>query len=361
MKLLARSRNHLVLLALAAAIVAAGCEGSGAESVSLRARPPGAAAIAPLAVGDRFPVGSYRNLNPVPGGTVDLAQSIGKRPVLLFYWIAGHPRSEELFRRLEAMVQEVGPDRLALYGVAVPRPNIGAEAITARVRELGLRSPVIDDEDFAIGRRLEVAQVPHITILDREGRLRLSNGASLRQAMSGGLSLEAVIRRTAATGEIDEYGKLARYFPVKEMEGRPCPDFRARLLGDSVEHNFAGMIDGRKLNVLIFWSVDCPHCRHSLPEINAWLRQHPDGVNVVSAAKVTSEATKIKTREFCEYNDFVFPTFVDDSNLADLFNITSTPTILIIRPDGVIDTAMVAAEPSFATTIESKRREILGS
>lgn len=348
----------LTSLAVALALATFGCSRTGAEAEASAAPPPKVAQVAP---GEAFPAGSYANLNPDPGGTIDLGGTLGSEPVLLYYWIAGNARSEELFRQLEALVGEVGGERLALYGVAVPRPNAGAAAISARVRALGLRSPVIEDLDFQIGQRLGVMTVPHIALIDREGRLQLSNGASLKQSVDGGLDLEAVIRSTAATGSLETYGALARYFPVRELEGSRCPDFRAPRLTDSVEQTWSALIDHNKLNLLVFWSVDCPHCRHSLPEINDSFRRNSDWLNVVSAAKVTDEASRIKTRQFCDLNDFGFPTLVDDSDLTELFKVTSTPTILVIRPDGVIDSAFVSAVEDFGAAIEQKRREILGS
>ena len=51
----------------------------------------------------------------------------------------------------------------------------------------------------------------------------------------------------------------------------------------------------------------------------------------------------------------------DGRDITELFNVTTTPTILIIRPDGVIDSAMVTADSTFGATIERKKREILGS
>jgi thiol-disulfide isomerase/thioredoxin len=339
-------------------ISAFGCGQSSSEAPVAAAA---AAPIAPLAPGEIFPAGTYRNLNPDPGGEIDLAPVIGSRPVILYYWVPGNARSEEIFRELEALALEVGEEQLALYGIAVPRPNASAQAIAGRIGAQGFRAPVIEDLDFEIGKRLQVQSVPYIAVLDRQGRLQLSNGASLKQVIAPGFTLEAAIRNVSESGELSAYGTLGRYFPVVELEGSPCPDFRAAELQTSVEQTWSRMMDDEKLNVLIFWSVDCPHCRHALPEINTWLRTNADGLNVVSAAKIPNEAIKVKTREFCNVNDFIFPTLVDDSNLTDLFHVTSTPTIVFIRPDGVVDSASVSAADGFAAVIERKKREFLGS
>lgn len=321
----------------------------------------GEAQIVPLTHGEPFPAATYRNLNPNAGGTIDLSQALGSKPVILFYWIVGHERAEQAFRDLEELTSTISADQLALYGVAVPRPNADAAKITERIRALGFRSPVIEDEGFVIGKQLEVARVPHIALVDREGRLQLSNAASLRQQVTPDLDIEGAILRFAESGTLDTYGKLDRYFPVTELAGRPCPDFSAPMVASKVEQRLSSLMDDEKLNLLIFWSVDCPHCRQSLPEINSWLRQNRDAVNVVSAAKVTSESDRRRTSEFCDVNGFDFPTLAVDSDQTELFHVTSTPTILVIRPDGVIDSAVIDAHGEFGEIIEQKKREILGS
>ena len=57
------------------------------------------------------------------------------------------------------------------------------------------------------------------------------------------------------------------------------------------------MIKEDHVNVLIFWSVNCQHCRRELPLINAWLKQNQDGLNVISAAGVPDAVTKTRTDE----------------------------------------------------------------
>jgi thiol-disulfide isomerase/thioredoxin len=192
--------------------------------------------------------------------------------------------------------------------------------------------------------------------------LRLSNGASLVQVLGYKLDVGQAIRRTAETGKLMTYGYLDRYFPVRELEGEKCPDFTAPMLDDSVEREWYSLLDDSKVNVLIFWSVECGHCRKSLPEINAWLKSNPEGVNVVSCATVPSETVKTKTREFCKLNDFRFPTLVDsDAEIGELYRVTTTPTIVIIGPDGVVDSAIVSGNSDFVGTIEKRKKALLGS
>lgn len=317
--------------------------------------------VRPVVPGDPFPTGVFANLNSAAGGPaeIDLTQYLGKKPLVLYYWIATNTRSETVFLDLEKLVGEIGADRIGLVGAAVPRENLGEDKIRERLSARGIRSPVLSDVGFRVGKQLGVSSVPHISVIDADGRLRLTNGASLSQVLGYDLDLAKAIRRTAETGDLMTYGYLDPYFPVRELEGEPSPDFTAPQLRDGVERQWHDMLDHAKLNVLIFWSVDCPHCRKSLPEINAWLRENPDGLNVVSCAHVNSEATRSKTLEFCEKNDFRFPTLADDSQISELYKVTSTPTIVIIGPDGVVDSAIISGYADFGRSIQKKKEQLL--
>jgi len=345
--------------------VALGCspEAGSAEQTGAAATPQATPVPVPATrFGDKLTAGSYANLNRRPNqpARVDLAHELGARPVILFYWIAGNPRADEMFDALDALVGELGRDKVGLYGVVLRRSERDDAAIASRVGEMSLDVPVLDDPEFEIGQRLLVQSVPNITILDREGRLRLTNGASLDQDLEYKMTVKTAIRRVAETGTLGTYGYLERYYPVKELVGKKCPDFKAPLLSTSVEQHWSTMLKEDQVNVLIFWSVDCPHCRRSLPEINTWLKTKPSGVNVISAAQVANDATRVKTKEFCDLNGFVFPTLVDqDLHVSQLYQVTSTPTILIIRPDGVIDSAVLDSHADFAKTIEEKKKALL--
>lgn len=331
--------------------------------LSLAVRAQGSAAPAgPVFAGDPFPAAVLKNLNPSAGQqpTVDLAQVLGKKAVVFCYWIAGNSRSEEVLLQLQALAAELGPERLAVYGMVMRRPGREEDAIRERMQALNVRVPVLDDEGFKIGSRLRVQSVPNITLIDREGHLRLANGATLTQTLEYRMDLRGAIRRAAETGKVGTYGYLDRYYPVKELVGKRCPDFKAPLLSSRTEQNSSTLFDGQKLNVLIFWSVDCPHCRQLLPEINTWLKQNPSGVNVISAAMVTNPAIKTKTQEFCNLNGFVFPTLEDDGKrISDQFLVTTTPTILIIRPDRIVDSVLLSDLTDFGKAIEEKKRLLL--
>ena len=95
--------------------------------------------------------------------------------------------------------------------------------------------------------------------------------------------------------------------------------------------------------------------------INAWLRQNQESFNVISAAGIPDDDTKARTKEFCAINDFVFPTLVDqEMKISTLYQITSTPTILFIGPDGIIDSVVLSSTERFGDVATRKKQKLLG-
>jgi thiol-disulfide isomerase/thioredoxin len=326
---------------------------------------------APAGFGEVFPAGTYVNLNAGGGGAprIDLKGVIGKTPVVLCYWIPQHPRAEETLLGVQELADEAGPSKLVVYGVVTPPVGANEAAVQnwlkitkERIAALKLHIPVLQDEGFKIGRLLGVRSVPNVSALDAEGRLRMTNAGGLKQVIEYKMDVAGALRRLAETGRVGSYGVLPPYFPAVELVGKKCPDFEAPLVGSGTVRNMSSLLAPNKLNVLIFWAEDCPHCRKSLPQINAYVKAHPDGINVVTAAKILSDAARTQTEEYCKQEAFVFPTVMDkELKLGALFMVTSTPTIFIIRPDGVIDSVLFSGETDYSATFEEKKKQFVKS
>jgi len=97
-----------------------------------------------------------------------------------------------------------------------------------------------------------------------------------------------------------------------------------------------------------------------MPQISEWFKGNGTGFNVVSAAFVKNDAVRTKTKEYCEANSFSFPTLVDsDQKVAALYSVTSTPTILVVRGDGVIDSVLLTTDDSFPTKMREIRERLM--
>ena len=319
--------------------------------------------VDPVLPGETFAKGTFANFNVQAGGpeTIDLEASLGQRAVIFVYWVAGHERADKTLKQIQEIAGKLAADRTVIYGVTYPQAGRAKPEIVKRLADLGIKFPVLDDTGFVLGQQLRVQTVPNISIVDSDGKLRLANGASLLQVIGYEQTVQTAIERAVKHGEVGSYGYLERYYPVNELVGKECPDFKAPLLSNSVEQRLSGLIKKDHVNVLIFWSVNCQHCRRELPIINAWLRQNQEGLNVITAAGIADDVTKTRTKEFCDINKFVFPTLVDhDLRISNLYQITSTPTILFISPDGVVDSVLLSTSDDFGEIATQKKKELLG-
>src|SRR5215510_4942526 len=129
-----------------------------AASVPGAAVPPLRDASQRATFGEKFPLSTFDNLNTDAGGPsrIDLVNVVGKKPVLLYSWIPGDPRSEKVFQELQALTDELGADRIVLYGVT--RPPFGSTdtlPIRARIQDLKIHVPVLHDSSYLLFKALE--------------------------------------------------------------------------------------------------------------------------------------------------------------------------------------------------------------
>lgn len=340
-----------------------------AVAVSLPAlphRPPGTRGASPdvpqAVFGERFPAWTYVNANEGAGGVakIDLAATLGKTPVIFYFWAPGTIRSDSVLSDLQALVARQGPGKLVLYAIVSPLAVADVATVKTKARDLKLSAPVLWDESFRLMQQLHIMTTPCIAIVDRGGILRLSNGVSLKQPLEYKMTLEDGVKRVATTGQLGTYGELPRYDPVTELVGKKPPEFELPEATDGIPRRSTSLLSSDKLTVLVFWSIDCSHCVKFMPRLNGWLRNHREGMNVVSLAKMTNDAMKTKTAEFVKFNGFIFPTLLDkDFTVAQRYLVTSTPTIVVLRPDGIMDSVMPAGDEDFDAFFGAKRREIL--
>src|SRR5262245_40185095 len=174
--------------------------------------PPGLAPVKPVDFGAPFPPAKFSNLNRAEGqpASVDLASYLGKKPIVFVYWMAGNPRAEKILLDTQAAVDRAGADKVAFFPIAAAAyGSTDVSPIRERTAALKLKAPVLNDEGFRLLQQLNVHAVPNISIIDTEGKLRISNGGSLTQTLEYKLDLEGAIKRVATTGKLSTYGALA--------------------------------------------------------------------------------------------------------------------------------------------------------
>ena len=314
--------------------------------------------------GKPYPGGLFENLNPAEGqpAKINMATVLGKKPVILYYWVPGNPISETMFKDLEKVVA-AQRGKVILIGVAIENPpTLTKQMISERIASLGIGSSVIHDTGYNVMRGLEVRTVPNVTIIDQDGILRLTAGASLKQQVEYGMTLKDAIVRVAEKGTIGTYRALPRYYAVEELKGESSPEFTAARLSDGVMQRSKSLFKDDEINVLLFWSVDCGHCKKHMPVVNDYMKSQGAGINLISAARVDNANMKTRTKEYAQFNKLIFPTVVDqDRSISKAYKVTATPTMVIISPDGTVEDVLVSGRDFEPVLERLKKKYNVGS
>lgn len=139
-----------------------------------------------LAIGDKAPTAMVQSLDGKP---VDLAQYVGKGPLLIEFWATWCPlcrRMEPTFKALDA---KYGKELTMLF-IVVPT-NQTPERAKAYVEKTGHPGIFVFDADGSAYKAFAAYHTSYILVLDRDGKV-------LHSADGGAQELDDVIRKAIA-------------------------------------------------------------------------------------------------------------------------------------------------------------------
>ena len=122
---------------------------------------------------------------------------------------------------------------------------------------------------------------------------------------------------------------------AKVIPGGVAPDVTAVDTGGA-EKTLLSTVGGNKLNLLIFWESDCPHCRKAMPEfMRLYQKYHALGLGVFAAS---SDTDKEKWKQFITTNHLVWENVIlpENSSIHSDYFIQYTPTVVLIDKNGRI-------------------------
>jgi cytochrome c biogenesis protein CcmG/thiol:disulfide interchange protein DsbE len=119
-----------------------------------------------LSVGTLAPAAAVQTLD---GRATDLAQYIGKGPVLIEFWATWCPNCRALEPQLKTVAKKYA-GRVGVVTVAVS-VNQSAERVKAYVQKHGIPGTVVFDKSGAATGAYDVPATSYILVLDRTGRV----------------------------------------------------------------------------------------------------------------------------------------------------------------------------------------------
>lgn len=100
------------------------------------------------------------------------------------------------------------------------------------------------------------------------------------------------------------------------------------LKGNPIEIKAQGQV-----MIINFWATWCPPCRNEMPELNAFVKEHPEvvfyGINI--------QESPDKVAAFMQQHQYNLPVYLDqDGEAAKTYQVKAIPTTLIIDKKGII-------------------------
>ncbi|RMD97335.1 MAG: hypothetical protein D6812_15465 [Deltaproteobacteria bacterium] len=295
-----------------------------------------------------------------------LLEAMGGKHALLFYTIVGNALCEKTLLEVEQFLQESAFPNIAPFLVVNIREGEKREAakdpitpddVERRADLLDIEMPIILDRNYQLGHLLGIRTAPSMTILHRDGTIRIVDATALRQMVMPGKRFEDYLREGAKNDAFPAIQRMPHHYPARELIGSRYLDFALPTLDGEV-HPLREAFGKGKVVLLTFWRVNCPHCQREIPKLNEFYRAHENEVTVVSVMRANDEAMKRRSRAFLEKHRIAFPALVDQGNqIFRLYGVISTPTTLVMTPDGQIKAVFVYAV-DFEKVIGSRLREL---
>ncbi|MGD9949943.1 MAG: TlpA family protein disulfide reductase [Desulfobulbus sp.] len=124
------------------------------------------------------------------GKPIDLAQSIGTKPVLLVFWASWCPSCRAEVPKINQLAEKYRSRGMEFLAVNVGY-NDSVERAQAFVRKTGMRYPAYFDGTGKVTEQYKLVGVPTIIVADKHGVVRFSN------FMSPDITEETFARLTA--------------------------------------------------------------------------------------------------------------------------------------------------------------------
>ena len=134
--------------------------------------------------------------------------------------------------------------------------------------------------------------------------------------------------------------------------GQAAPDFELQGLRGAVV-TLATLRAAEKPVMLLFTDPDCGPCTAMLPEIRRWQKEHDEELTISLVSRGTVEANRAKSTE----HGLRGLLLQDDWEVSEAYGVESTPSAVLVRPDGTIGSPVLEGADSISAFLEYAMRE----
>jgi peroxiredoxin len=306
-------------------------------------------------LGQRFPAPIVKALRPgsEKASDLDLSTEIGKRPVVFAYFLFTSPVSEEVMTEVLRFVDQEARDKVSVYPVTRLGKRYEITELVEKMRLYRIDRPVIVDEDGKLQSALGVGVVPAISLVDKEGILCVVRGSTLRQSVLDEVTIAEAIRMAARGEEPPIVRMMEPRSPAEDLVGEKYRNFILpdRLSGAQLK--LADHVGPGRVTALFYWSPEDRISSTKVPGVQAaWKTYRDRYLDVVSIARGADAAA---IRKFAEQQKIDFPILNDRAQrFTTLYRVVSTPTLIIIGPDGIIESVSTSDRANYFAILQAK-------
>jgi len=336
-------------------------EGTPAAESAIEPGPPGAGEK--LTPGKPFPPLTVQILRPGAGRPepLDLPAGAGARPFLLAYFMMGYSVSEEIVSEVQHFVTEEAGGKVALYPVVRLGGRYEITELVEKMRLLGLESPVLLDEDGRLQRALGVTLTPHMALIDGSGVLCFTGASSLKQPILGEVDLREAIRMAARGENPPVVPGLAYHYPAVDLVGERFRDFTLPAVVGGQDVRLSDHVKPGRVTALLYWSVWSRYSRQAIPSLAAGFKAYRDKyLELISVVRLKPGETRDAVEKVISGYEIEFPVLEDRGRrFTTLYRAISTPTLIIIRPDGIVDSVYTSGKADLYSVLLAKMRVLV--
>lgn len=278
------------------------------------------------------------SLPDLKGETVTLASFKGE-PTAVLFWNPGCGFCARMLPELKAW-EENPPE-------GAPKLLVVSTGDAERNAEQGLKSPVVLDSGFTIGRAFGASGTPSAVLVNADGQI--ASGVAV-----GAPGVLGLLRNGAADSppppvifDDDEDDE------DDEPEGPPIGSEAPPVRLPDLDGNMVDLADHRGTRtMLLFWSPDCGFCSRMLPELKKWEQKPPKGApKLVLISSGTPEENRAQGLRSLTLLD-------DEFAVGSEYGSDGTPSAIMIDAQGRIASELVVGGPEVMKLARSTRDQV---
>jgi peroxiredoxin len=260
-------------------------------------------------------------LNNLDGEPVKLADFAG-HPTAVLFWNPGCGFCQRMLDDLKSW--EASPPADA------PKLLVISTGEAERNREQGLKSPVVIDSGFSVGRAFGASGTPSAVLVGADGKIAsgLAVGGPTVLSLLRNEAPQLLDASAAADDEAQDEGGLKVGAKAPKVQ---LPDLEGKQVDLEEIRNGT--------TALLFWNPGCGFCQRMLPDIKKWEKRKPKGApQLVLVSTGSAEANKAHGLDSTILLDQSF-------RIGEAFGASGTPSAVVIDADGNIASSLAVGAP----------------